>query len=310
MENGKWKMKRLTLADEARAKSSAARASILVAGFLIIIKTLAGLLTGSISVWASLLDSTMDIFASAVNYLAVRAAARPADDNHTYGHGKAESLAGLFQSIVIAASGAFLIREAIYRIIEPVQTRDELLGIATMFVATIASLFLVFRLNRVARQTDSLALKSDAMHYVTDIFTNSGAMAALLIVRLTGWTIVDPMISIAIALYILWSALSVARASIDVLMDHRLPLEIAEKVAEVVGRFRDRGVLGFHDLRTRRSGSVKFIDFHLEVDRLMTLEQAHGLTVEVMRAIECEIPRSVIQIHTDPAQMPGAETGR
>jgi ferrous-iron efflux pump FieF len=205
----------------------------------------------------------MDIFASVINYFAVRAAARPADEDHSYGHGKAESLAGLFQSIVIAASGIFLIYESIRRIIYPNQTSSELIGIMTMLVAVIVSVALVVRLKRVARETESPALEADATHYVTDIFTNTGALLALVIVGLTPWQIADPAISIAIAFYILWSAVSVGRESIDVLMDRRLPLDVDERIATVVSHYSDQGVLGFHDLRTRRSGSQKFIDLHL-----------------------------------------------
>lgn len=290
----------LSLEAEAAAKNTAARLSILAAAFLITLKLATGLLTGSISVWASLLDSAMDIFASTINFVAVRASARPADEDHAYGHGKAESLAGLFQSIVIAASGIFLIWEAIRRIINPHETSNEWIGVATMLIATATSIALVTRLRRVARETDSPALHSDAMHYVTDIYTNASALVALLIVRLTHWQIADPLISIFIAFYILWSAAHVARESIDVLMDRRLPLEIDEQIAEIVSRFHDDGVLGFHDLRTRRSGSQKFIDLHLEVERDQRLEDAHDVTVRVLRAIEAEIPRTRVQIHTDP----------
>jgi ferrous-iron efflux pump FieF len=286
---------------EEEAKRSAARLSILAAAFLIALKTVTGFITGSISVWASLLDSTMDILASFINYFAVRAASRPADEDHAYGHGKAESLAGLFQSIVIAASGIFLIRESIRRIINPNQTSFEGIGIITMVVAVIVSCALVVRLKRVARKTESPALHADATHYVTDIYSNASALLALVIVGLTPWQIADPLISILIAIYILWSAASVGRESIDALMDRRLPLKVDEQVAEVVSRYRDQGVLGFHDLRSRRSGSQKFIDLHLEVKRDMRLQEAHDVTVRVLRAIEAEIPRARVHIHTDPA---------
>src|SRR6185369_11050649 len=161
--------------EEAAAKNSAARLSILAAAFLIVIKTITGFLTGSISVWASLLDSAMDIFASVVNFFAVRAAARPADEDHTYGHGKAESLAGLFQALVITASGLFLIREAVRRLREPQTITSEWIGIGTMVVAIIVSLALVARLRAVARKTESPALASDAVHYASDIYTNGSA---------------------------------------------------------------------------------------------------------------------------------------
>jgi ferrous-iron efflux pump FieF len=210
-------------------------------------------------------------------------------------------LAGLFQTIVIAASGFYLIWQAIRRLVNPRQTSSEWVGIITMLIAMAVSIALVVRLRRVARQTESPALRSDALHYVTDIYTNLGALLALLIIVLTGWTIADPLISILIALYILWSALGVGRESLDILMDRRLPADIDEQVANIVNRFSDEGVLGFHDLRTRRSGSQKFIDLHLEVERDKRLEEAHDVTVRVLRAIEAEIPRSRVQIHTDPA---------
>lgn len=287
--------------EETRAKNSAARLSIMAAAFLIALKTTTGFLTGSISVWASLLDSAMDIFASTINFIAVRAASRPPDEDHLYGHGKAESLAGLFQAAVITASGGFLIWEAGRRIADPQQTQHELFGIATMFVAAVVSVLLVARLRRIARATDSPALNADAVHYASDVYTNSAALIALLVIHLTGWRLADSLISIAISLYILWSAVGVAREAIDVLMDRKLPAEIDETVARVVGSFRDEGVIGFHDLRTRRSGSYKFIDLHLEVKRDQSLEEAHALTVRVLRTIEAEIPRTRVQIHTDPA---------
>ena len=292
---------RVSIQSDAAVKSSAARLSMLAAGFLIALKTATGVITGSISVWASVLDSTMDIFASAINYFAVRAASRPADEDHSYGHGKAESLAGLFQSLVIAASGGVLIYESIRRIISPNPTASEWVGILTMIVAVLVSVALVARLRGVARETESPALQADATHYVTDIYSNASALLALVIVGLTPYQVADPIISLAIACYILWSAISVGRDSVDVLMDRRLPLQVDEQVAEVVERYRDQGVLGFHDLKTRRSGSQKFIDLHLEVVRDMRLQEAHDVSVRVLRAIEAEIPRARVQIHTDPA---------
>ncbi|MFL6229166.1 MAG: cation diffusion facilitator family transporter [Pyrinomonadaceae bacterium] len=288
-------------AADSAVKTSAARLSIATAATLILVKSATGYLTGSISVWASLLDSAMDIFASVVNLYAVRAAARPPDEDHAYGHGKAESLAGLFQAVVITASGFFLIWEAIKRIVFPHETRAEGIGIATMLVAVILSVLLVVRLKRAASKTDSPALAADATHYVTDIFTNAAALLALVVVYLSGWRVADPLFSIAISIYILASAFSVARESVDVLMDKKLPPEVDEQVAEIVHRYKGAGVLGVHDIRTRRSGSFKFIDLHIEIERAKTFEQSHDLTVHVIRDIETEIPRSRVQVHTDPA---------
>ncbi len=285
---------------EAKAKTSAARLSIIVAAFLILLKVFTGWYTGSISVWASLLDSAMDIFASMLNFFAVRAASRPPDDEHTYGHGKVESLAGLFQALVIALSAAYLIYEAVNRIIEPKPTNSEWLGATAMLVAAGVSVLLVSKLRRTARLTDSPALHSEAAHYASDIYTNIAALFALVLTAATNWQLADPIISISLSLYILWFAVGVGREAADVLMDRRLPTEIDETVAQVVGRFHGAGVIGFHALRTRSSGSQKFIEFHLEVERNKKFEESHEITVNVIRAVEDEIPRSRVQIHTDP----------
>jgi len=287
--------------EDSKAKNSAARLSILCAAFLILLKAGAGWLTGSVSVLASLLDSTMDIFASVLNFIAVRASSRPADEDHSYGHGKAESLAGLFQAIVIGFSGMFLIWEAVHRLVSPHGVSSEWIGAATMVVAIIVSVALVTRLKRVANKTDSPALSSDAAHYVTDIYINLGVLTALLITFVTGWVYADPIVSILIAVFILWSAYKVAKESVDALMDRKLPATVDEMIKEVVGSFRNDGVVGFHDLRTRSSGSQKFIDFHLEVAREKSFEEAHDLTVRVLREIENQMPRTRIHIHSDPA---------
>lgn len=290
-----------TTREESALKTSTARLSIYAAAFLILIKTGTGWLTASISVWASLLDSVMDIFSSSLNYVAVRVSARPADEEHHYGHGKIESLAGLFQALVISLSGAFLIWEAVDRLRSPHETHSELIGIASMVVAIVVSAALVFRLRRVGRQTESPALSADALHYATDIYINLGVLGALVISAVTGWQLADPLVSIVIALYILWSAFHVGYESINVLMDRRLPDDVDERVANVVSQYREQGVVGFHDLRTRRSGSQKFVDLHLEVERDKKFEEAHDVTVKVLRAIEAELPRTRVHIHTDPA---------
>ncbi|PYS22997.1 MAG: divalent metal cation transporter FieF [Acidobacteria bacterium] len=274
------------LDEESALKRSTALLSIYAAAFLIALKSGTGWLTASISVWASLLDSVMDIFSSTLNYLAVRISSRPADEDHLYGHGKVESLAGLFQAIVIGLSGTFLIYEAIHRLCQPHPTSAQFIGIGSMAIAIVVSFVLVVRLRRVAKQTDSPALSSDALHYATDIYINLGVFVALLLTVLTGWSWADPVVSIAIAIYILWSAAHVGYESINILMDRRLPEDVDERVAVIVSRYHDQGVLGFHDLRTRRSGSHRFVDLHLEVQRDKSFEEAHDLTVKVLRAIE------------------------
>jgi cation diffusion facilitator family transporter len=287
--------------EEAAKKTSAARLSILVAAILILLKTATGLLTGSISVWASLLDSATDLFASTINYIVVRIAARPADKDHTYGHGKAESLGALCQALAIAISGIFIIREAIHRIFLPIEPSSEWLGIGSMLISTAISFALVRRLKRVANETNSPALHSDAAHYATDIGTTLSALLALLISALTSWKLADPIISIGISIYILWSAFSIARHSVDILMDRQIDEDVSERVSTIAEKYKTEGVRGFHNLRMRYSGAERFIDLHLEVDRHKTFQEAHDLTVVVIHAIESQVPRARVHIHTDPA---------
>ena len=201
---------------------------------------------------------------------------------------------------MIALSAAYLIYEAVNRIAEPRPTRAAWFGATAMLVAVGVSASLVSKLRRTARLTDSPALHSAAAHYASDVYTNIAALFALVLTAATNWQLADPIISISLSVYILWFAVGVGREAADVLMDRRLPIEIDEKVAEVVGMFRGAGVIGFHALRTRSSGSQKFIEFHLEVERGRKFEEAHEITVSVIRAVEEEIPRSRVQIHTDP----------
>lgn len=287
--------------EEKQQKFAATRLAISVAATLIIIKILSGWYTESVSIFASLLDSTMDIFASTINFFVVRAAARPPDDDHAYGHGKAESLAGLFQSAVILVSAGFLIYEAVRRILVPQPTRHESIGIVTMLVALGLSLFLVARLRHVARLTDSPALRAEAMHYVSDIYTTSSALIALVVTLITGWQLADPIASLVISVYIILFATSGARNSIDVLMDRRLPESVDDVVGRIISNYKARGVIGFHALKTRAAGSEKFIELHLEIDRDKTFVEAHALTVNVIRSIEQAVPRARVQIHADPS---------
>jgi ferrous-iron efflux pump FieF len=282
----------------ARRRSRAAAVSVAVAIGLMLLKLVAGLLTGSLSLLASAVDSLTDIFASAVNLLAVRTASRPADEDHAYGHEKAESLAGLFQGAVITLSGLYLGFESVRRLIHPRDIESAAIGIAAMVVSAIASLWLVWFLRRVARETESLALAADSLHYSTDVLVNAGILVALGVIHVTHVEIVDPLVSLAISAYIVYAATDVIRSAVDNLMDRALPDALQERVREIALGHPD--VRGVHDLRTRSSGARRFIELHVEIDGTKTLEDAHRAAVWVLRSIESEIPNSKVFIHTDP----------
>jgi ferrous-iron efflux pump FieF len=286
------------VAARGRSRSRAATVSVVVATALMLVKLAAGLLTGSLSLLASAVDSLTDIFASAVNMFAIRAASRPADEDHAYGHEKAESLAGLFQGAVISASGLYLGYESVRRMIEPRPIEGATLGVAVMVFSAAASFLLVRYLRRVARATGSLALAADSLHYSTDVLVNVGILVALAVIRVTGWTIIDPLLSLCISGYIVYAATGVIREAVDNLMDHSLPEDLQEQVRRIALDHPD--VRGVHDLRTRSAGARRFIEMHLEIDGRKSLYDAHEAAVAVLQAVEAEIPNSKVFVHTDP----------
>jgi ferrous-iron efflux pump FieF len=288
-------------------KQSTALLSLAVASSLATLKLVAGVLTGSVSVLASLADSLLDLFASLLNYLAIRKAAVPADADHAYGHGKAESLAGLFQAVVIGGSGAYLIYVSIRRLVHPVPLAHEGVGLAVMAVSIVASWLLVRRMRKVAASTGSVALEADSLHYATDVLTNLGVIVSLGLHQGLGVRLADPLISLAIAAYVLASAWQILRKSVDDLMDHQLPEPEIARITGVVAGFAPE-VIGYHDLRTRQAGSHVFIDLHLDIPGDRSFEQAHRVTEAVVRALEQAFPRATVTAHSDP--YPGARRDR
>jgi ferrous-iron efflux pump FieF len=286
----------------ALRRQTAAAVSVGTAVGLVILKVSAGVLTGSLSLLASAVDSLTDIFASIVNLYAIRAASRPADREHAYGHGKAEGIAGLFQSAVIGASGLFLGYESVLRLVRPRPVEQEAVGIVVMLISMGASYGLVRYLRRVAEETDSLALAADSTHYATDVLANGGVLAVLVVIRLGGFELLDPLVSLAISLYIVYAAIKVLRESIDHLMDRALPDDVHDRIREIALAHPE--ILGVHDLRSRSAGSNRFIEIHVEVDGSRTLRDAHDVSVVVLREIEAEIPNSKVFIHTDPVEVP------
>lgn len=283
---------------DGRRRKRAAAVSVATAVALVALKLGAGAVTGSLSVLASAVDSLMDIFASAINFVAIRAAARPADHDHAYGHGKAEGLAGLFQGVVIGGSGLYLGVESVRRLLAPRPVEQEAVGVAVMAVSTVASLLLVRYLRRVARETESIALEADSLHYATDVLANAGVLATLAAVRVTGFDLLDPIVSSAISAYIVYAAYGVLRGSVDHLMDRALPDDVVDRVREIALAHPE--IEGIHDVKTRAVGARRFVEIHLEIDGSRSLRDAHDAAVEVLRSIESEIPNTKVFVHTDP----------
>ncbi|MGB5178650.1 MAG: cation diffusion facilitator family transporter [Gammaproteobacteria bacterium] len=283
--------------DRARLLTLATTASVATAGVLIAVKLVAWLLTGSVSVLASLIDSLMDAAASLINFFAVRYSLTPADDEHRFGHGKAESLAGLAQAAFIAGSAVFLVMHAIDRMLHPRPIEAMLVGIAVMIFAIVATLVLLAIQRYVVRRTGSMAIRADSLHYMTDVLTNVSIIAALLFVSF-GWESSDSIFAIGIAAYILYSAWQIAHDAFHLLMDRELPEEERQGILQVVQTHAQ--VCGVHDLRTRQSGATKFVQLHLELDEDLSLKAAHSIGDEVVEAICAAFPTAHVTIHQDP----------
>ena len=280
-------------------------ASVTVAGFLILVKLVAWSQSDSVSLLATLIDSILDAFASIINLFAVRHALTPADKEHRFGHGKAEALAGLSQSLFIAGSALFLLIEVGSNIINPVEIKYPITSMIVVAVTILVTLMLVVFQQYVIKKTQSVAISADALHYKSDLLMNSAVILALWLSTM-GLAIVDPIIGGIIACYILYSAWSILQISMDQLMDRELPDDVRANIKKIVCRHPN--ALGLHDLRTRHSGTITFIQFHLEIEDELTLFEAHNVSDEVEAALEETYPKSEIIIHIDPKSVVGKES--
>ncbi len=286
----------------ARAQRAAgiavATASLLAAG-----KAAAALVTGSLSIWASALDSLMDALSSGTNAMALRLSRREPTRVYAFGYGKIQSLAMLLQGLLITGSAGGLAWTAIRHLQEPRALQALDWGVATMAATAGVGILLTRYLRREAEQTSTPLLSADALHYSGDIWANAAALAGLLLGSWTGEHRLDALFSIAIAVWILKGALAIASRAVGELLDHGLPEEEIARVAEVVGRYAPE-VKGFHDLRTRRSGHRRYFDFHVVMRPELTFARAHELTDRIIQDLEALWPGADVTVHPDPESDP------
>jgi ferrous-iron efflux pump FieF len=268
----------------------------------------AAVLTGSVAVAASFVDSLMDVFASSVNLFAVRVATRRPDQEHLYGHGKAEGLAGMFQGAVVGFSAVYVVVESAHRLADSEPIVHDLWGIVAMAVAAAVSVALTLYLRRVARATGSVAILADSTHYSSDAWMNLAVLGGIVAVRETGLLWIDAALGLAVAGLVLRASWVVVRSSIDELMDRALPEETMATVRDVISKEVPE-VRGVHDLRARRAGPTRFVDLHVSLDRRLSFPEAHRISERVVRAIEAALPGTVVQVHADPDPMEPADLG-
>src|SRR3989338_6768066 len=282
-----------------RKKLLAVTLSIGTAFFLTVFKLSVGFFTHSLGLIASAVDSLMDVLVSTVNYIAIREADKPADKEHLYGHGKIESLAGLFQSLVISASGVFLVAESIRRLITGSHISHISVAVGVMFVSMVLTFFLVLKLKQVLKETGSIIVGTEALHFTADFLTTGGVILALALVYVTGSGIWYLIVAFLIACYILYQSFGILKKSIDELLDRALPQEEQREIERII-LSHDPRIVGFHNLRTRKIGAQRFIDFHFEIRGEENFARAHELTESLIKHIRGRFPGADVTVHFDP----------
>jgi ferrous-iron efflux pump FieF len=275
-------------------------ASVLVALSLIIIKTWAWDQTQSVSLLASLIDSIMDSAASLINFFAVRYAMAPADKEHRFGHGKAEALAGLAQALLILSSIGLLISLTLGRLWDPVVVEKTSLGISVMIASMVLTAALIVLQQHVIKRTQSTAIEADSLHYVSDLFMNFGVIIALVLAAY-GFNGADPYLALGISAYVVYSAWGIAKTAFHLLLDHELSDEERLTITQLA--LTQPLVLGMHDLRSRQSGHMQFIQLHLDLQDDMLLMHAHDVADAIEQRIIEVFPYADVIIHLDPVSV-------
>jgi cation diffusion facilitator family transporter len=286
-----------------RLKENTARISVISNSCLVLMKFIIGFAIGSVSVISEAIHSSMDLIAAVIAFFSVKKSSEPPDTAHTFGHGKFEDISGLVEALLIFIAAALIIMEAATKLLgeEPEQFSSEVLitGIAIMGISALVNWLVSERLMKVAKQSESIALESEAWHLRTDVFTSLGVLIGLIMIRLTGITIFDPLFAIGVAVVIIKAAYDLTIRSFSDLIDHSLPEKVAERVKEIICDHAS-DYARFHDLRTRRSGPEIFIEFHLVMPGRISVEQSHDLADHLESDLMGEFPRSNIMIHIEP----------
>ncbi len=272
--------------------------SVITATIIIIIKLYAFIVTDSLSLLSSLVDSILDILVSIINLFAIRYALKPADQQHRFGHGKAESLAALIQAAFIAGSALFIIIEAIQRLYNPIAIATPYIGIIVMILSTILTILLIMVQSYVIRKTNSLVIKADSLHYKVDLLVNMVVILSFIISYFYNNYLIDIITASLIAIYIAKGSWKLGKNAFDHLMDKEFEEKDRQKIINIV--LSNKDALGMHDLRTRHSGIKSFIQLHLELDGKLELEKAHQITEDIENAILKKFPDSEVIIHQDP----------
>jgi len=281
-------------------KVKAARLSIISNTILIALKVAVGIVTQSVSVLSEAVHSGIDLIASIIAYFSVREAGKPADEQHHFGHGKIENVSGTIEAVLIFGAGIYIIIEALQKLRSGHTAVGSLgLGAAVMALSAIVNFIVSNRLLRIAKETDSIALEADALHLRTDVYTSAGVFGGLIAIHFTGYSVLDPIIAMAVALLILKAAYDLTKSAFEHILDAKLP-DHEEKVIQGIVHQYSHEYVEVHKMRTRKAGAERHIDMHLVVPKGLAVESAHALADKVVSAIKSKLSYSHVLVHIEP----------
>lgn len=273
--------------------------SILSNSALIILKIVAGVISGSVSIISEAIHSSMDLVASLVAFFSVKQSSKPADRRHPYGHGKIENISGIIEGVLIFIAAAMIINKSYNKIFEPVAIEQADVAIAVMIVSSVVNFFVSRKLYKVSKEEDSMALEADALHLKTDVYTSLGVGLGILLIKVTGLDILDPIVAILVALLIIKEAWVLCKNAIDFLLDVKLTDKEEDEI-EMIIKEHSHQFIGYHKLKTRKSGNMKHIDFHIVVDPDLTVKEAHDIIGSLKKDMSNKYKNTRVNIHVDP----------
>jgi cation diffusion facilitator family transporter len=280
-------------------KSRVAMLSVISNSALIALKLIAGLLSGSVSIISEAIHSSMDLAASVIAFFSVRVSSKPADKNHPYGHGKIENVSGVIEGSLIFIAAFLIVKEAVMNFFTPKPLVHAEIAIVVMLISALVNVIVSRKLYKVAKEEDSVALEADALHLKTDVYTSLGVALGLIIIKITGLAVLDSVVAIIVALVIVKEAWELCGNAFSPLLDASLSEEDENIIHEVIGSFHGK-ISNYHNLRTRKAGHIRYIEFHITVPGSQTVDESHGISEEVKSDIEKAIPNSNVSIHVDP----------
>ncbi|MGG2468925.1 cation diffusion facilitator family transporter [Paraclostridium bifermentans] len=273
--------------------------SVLSNTTLIFLKIVAGVLSGSVSIISEAIHSGMDLMASIVALLSVKHSVRPADRNHPFGHGKIENISGLFEGVLIFIAAGLIIKEAVKKIFTPAEIEQSYIAIAVMIISALVNFFVSKELYKVAKEEDSMALEADALHLKTDIYTSLGVAIGILLMQITGILMLDSIVAILVALLIIKEAWELSKNAFENLIDVRLS-ESEELEIKSIIKSHDNEFIDYHKLKTRKSGNIKHIDFHITVNPNCTVKEGHDIITRLKKDMNERLNNTRVTIHLDP----------